>query len=152
MVSLVLYQPDIPQNAGTIMRLAACLSVKAHIIEPAGFVWSQKSFRRSGMDYLTQVDVERHATFEAFLGELGESRLIALTTKAATNYTDFKFEPGDCLLLGRESAGLPDDVHERCHHRVKVPMSPPARSLNVAVCAAMVLGDALRQTEGFPKV
>lgn len=151
MISLVLYQPDIPQNAGTILRLAACLSVKVHIIEPAGFVWSEKSFRRSGMDYLAQVDVVRHATFEAFMQQRGDRRLIALTTRADAGYTDFRFTSDDCLLLGRESAGLPDEIHDMADERVKIPMSPGARSLNVAVSAAMVLGEALRQTGGFPK-
>ena len=150
MVSLALYQPDIPQNAGTILRMGACLGVPVHIIEPAGFIWSEKSLRRAGMDYLDQVDVTRHASFNAFQHSRGQGRLLLLTTKAAELYTDFSFESGDILLLGRESAGAPEEVHEAADARLLIPMMPGARSLNIAVSAAMVLGEALRQSGGFP--
>ncbi len=150
MVSLALYQPDIPQNAGTILRLAACLALKVHIIEPAGFVWSEKQFRRSGMDYLRQVEVARHNSFEAFLAQKEGARLVLLTTQGAENYAEFSYRNDDVLLLGRESAGVPQDVHDVCDARVVIPMAPDARSLNVAVSCAMVAGEALRQTNGFP--
>lgn len=150
MVSLALYQPDIPQNAGTILRLAACLALKVHIIEPAGFVWSEKQFRRSGMDYLRQVEVARHSSFEAFLAQKAGARLVLLTTQGAENYAEFSYRNDDVLLLGRESAGVPQDVHDVCDARVVIPMAPDARSLNVAVSCAMVAGEALRQTNGFP--
>ncbi|MGI9373903.1 MAG: tRNA (cytidine(34)-2'-O)-methyltransferase [Hyphomicrobiales bacterium] len=150
MVSLALYQPDIPQNAGTILRLAACLSLEVHIIEPAGFVWSEKQFRRSGMDYLRHVEVVRHNSFGAFMGQKGGARIVLLTTQGAENYTECEFDQDDILLLGRESAGVPQDVHDIADARVKIPMAPDARSLNVAVSCAMVVGEALRQTNGFP--
>lgn len=150
MVSLALYQPDIPQNTGTILRLAVCLSMRVHIIEPAGFIWSEKSFRRSGMDYLEKADIVRHNSFEHFLEARGESRLIVLTTAAGQNYSEFEFSAGDILLLGRESAGVPQDVHDCADARVVIPMAEGTRSLNVAMAAAMVSGEALRQTKGFP--
>lgn len=150
MVSLALYQPDIPQNTGTLLRLGACLGVPVHIIEPAGFIWSEKSLKRAGMDYLDQVDIVRHRSYEAFSGEIESSRLVLLTTKTNTPYTSFSFQPDHVLLLGRESAGVPDDVHAAVGASVTIPMNPSARSLNVAVAAAMVLGEALRQSGRFP--
>jgi len=151
---LALYQPDIPQNTGTLIRLAACLGLAVDVIGPCGFVFSDKHFRRAGMDYLKRADFTRHVSWDAFLAARAEAaaagRLVLLTTKAETPYTGFGFEKEDVLLLGSEGAGVPDAVHRRAWARVLVPMAPGARSLNVAVAAAMVLGEALRQTGGFP--
>lgn len=148
-VRLALYQPDIPQNAGALMRLCACLDVAMDIIEPCGFLLSDRNFRRAGLDYRDGVDLTRHAGWESFrLGRPG--RIVLLTTKAAQPYTDFAFKPGDTLLTGRESAGVPEMVHAQVDARLLIPMRPGMRSLNVAQAAAMVLGEALRQTGGFP--
>lgn len=147
---LALFQPDIPQNTGTMLRLAACLGLAVDIIEPCGFVLTDKRLRRSGMDYLDGVDLTRHISWESFL-EQPRKRIVLLTTKAVTPYTEFKFTGDDCLLVGRESAGVPPEVHERADAQVLIPMTPGFRSLNVAVCAAMVAGEALRQTGGFPE-
>ena len=146
---IALYQPDQAPNVGTLLRLAACLGVAADIIEPCGFPFGARALRRSGMDYLEHADYTAHAGWDAFL-ETGPGRLVLLTTRASLPYTDFAFAPGDVLLLGRESAGVPDEVHARADARVTVPMARGLRSLNVAVAAAMVLGEALRQTDGFP--
>ncbi|MBT3304923.1 MAG: tRNA (cytidine(34)-2'-O)-methyltransferase [Rhodospirillaceae bacterium] len=145
---LALYQPDIPQNAGTLLRTAACLAISVDVIEPCGFVFSDKQFRRAGMDYLKNMDVVRHDSWAAF-GDSSErrgSRLVLLSTRAQTVYTDFAFQSGDILMVGRESAGVPDDVFGATDAQVRVPMVDGARSLNVAIAAAMVLGEALRQT------
>ncbi|NQV46248.1 MAG: tRNA (cytidine(34)-2'-O)-methyltransferase [Rhodospirillaceae bacterium] len=142
---LALFEPDIPQNTGTLMRTAACLGVSVDIIEPCGFVFSDKQLRRAGMDYLDLGQVERHTSWEAFQASL-ESRLVLLSTRAAAVYTDFRFQETDILMVGRESAGVPDHVFEATDAQVRVAMSPGARSLNVAQAAAMVLGEALRQT------
>lgn len=149
MVSLALYQPDIPQNTGTLLRLGACLGVRVHVIEPTGFIWSEKSLKRAGMDYLDQVDVVRHRSYEAFCDDVATFRIILLTTRGTTPYTEFSFQPDDVLLLGRESAGVPEEVHAAADATVVVPMQPAARSLNVAVTGAMVLGEALRQCGQF---
>ena len=150
-MKIALYEPDIPQNTGTLLRTAACLSVGVDVIEPCGFVFSDKHLKRSGMDYLDMVDVVRHVDWAAFqdarAGTEGR-RLVLLTTKAAVPYTDFQFQADDVLLLGSESQGVPDTVHAAANARVTVPMAPGARSLNVAIAAAMVLGEALRQTRG----
>ena len=153
---LALFEPDIPQNTGTLIRTAACLGVGLDVIEPCGFVWSDKALKRSGMDYAALAPVTRHADWTAFQAArqtppMAESRLILLTTGADMPYTAFSFAPGDILLLGRESAGVPDDVHEAADARLLIPMAPGARSLNVALAGAMVLGEALRQTNGFPR-
>lgn len=151
---LALYQPDIPQNAGTMLRLCACLGVAADIIEPAGFPVSDRHFRRAGMDYLDDVEIIRHAswaTFDAARREEGR-RLVLLTTRGAVSHAAFAFQPGDTLMVGRESAGAPDAVHEAAEARVVVPMRPKLRSLNVAVAAAIALGEALRQLNAFPRI
>ncbi|MBF0248743.1 MAG: tRNA (cytidine(34)-2'-O)-methyltransferase [Alphaproteobacteria bacterium] len=151
-MDLALYEPDIPQNAGTLLRTAACLGVGVDVIEPCGFVFSDRHLKRSGMDYLGQARLERHISWEAFraLRQRDEGRrLVLLTTRGAIPYTEFRYRPGDILLLGRESAGVPDDVHAAADARVVIPMAPGARSLNVAVAAAMVLGEALRQCGRF---
>jgi len=154
MPSLALYQPDIPQNAGTILRLCACLGVEVHVIEPAGFDISDRALKRAGMDYLAHVHPIRHlgwGEFEAWRGKAGR-RLVLLTTRAAKPYAEFIFDQGDVILVGRESAGVPDVVHDAADERLLIPMAPGLRSLNVATAAATVLGEALRQTGTFPSV
>ncbi len=149
-MQLALYQPDIPPNTGTILRMSACLDVPVNIIEPCGFPFGDKSFRCAGMDYIDQSMVTRHASWQIFLDSIGSSRIILLTTRTEKSYTDITFLPDDIILLGRESAGVPDDVHSRADESVIIPMTPETRSLNVAVSASMVLGEALRQTNLFP--
>ena len=153
MISLVLYQPDIPQNTGTILRLCACLGVVAHVIEPTGFDLSDRALKRAGMDYLAQVSLVRHLTWEKFAAWRAESgrRLVLATTRATLPYGDFGFAGDDLVLMGRESAGVPEAVHAAADARVTIPMAPGLRSLNVATAAAMILGEALRQTGGFPQ-
>lgn len=149
-MQLALYQPDIPPNVGTILRMAACLNVTVNIIEPCGFPFGEKSFRRAGMDYIDQSKVIRHKSWDIFLNNIGSARLILLTTKAAETYTDISYRSDDIILLGRESAGVPDEVHTRADKRAVIPMMANTRSLNVALSASMVLGEALRQTKLFP--
>ena len=148
---IALYEPDIPQNAGTILRLAACLGVQAHIIEPAGFPVTERAFRRAGMDYLDHVTIIRHASWDAFetWRNAARSRLLLLTTRATLPYLDHVFKNDDILLLGRESAGVPEKVHQAADARLLIPMRAGLRSLNVAMACAMVVGEALRQTGGF---
>ena len=153
---LALYQPDIPQNTGTMLRMCACLGVDASLIEPAGFPVSDRAFRRAGMDYLAHIDLVRHVSWRAFQDwrqalQPKPRRLVLLTTKAAGPYTHMTYLPDDILMVGRESAGVPDEVHDAADARVLIPMAPHTRSLNVAVAAAMVLGEALRQTQSFEK-
>ena len=148
-VRLALFQPDIPQNAGALMRLGACLGVAVDVIEPCGFLFSEARFRRAGMDYLAHADVTRHESWDAFLSRLS-GRLILLTTKAPLPYTALTFMRDDTLLLGRESAGVPDEVHARADERVRIPLAAEMRSLNVSQAGAMVVGEALRQTRSFP--
>ena len=147
---IALYQPDIPQNTGTILRLCACLKVEAHIIEPAGFPVSDRHFRRAGMDYLDQVTILRHESWAKFqewrAGTSG--RLILFTTMASKPYLEQDYDASDMLLFGRESAGVPDDVHDAADERLVVPIAPGMRSLNVAMTVAMALGEALRQVKG----
>lgn len=146
-LTLALFQPDIAQNAGTMFRACACLGVDAAVVEPAGFAMSDKRFRRAGMDYLDRLRIDRHASwdaFEAWRAAQGR-RLVLLTTRADLPYTRFAYRPGDVLMVGRESAGAPEEVHAAANARVTIPMQPGLRSLNVALSAAMVLGEALRQ-------
>jgi len=151
LLTLVLYQPDIPQNTGTLLRLCACLGVGAAIVEPAGFPVSDRAFRRAGMDYLDAVNITRHDSPAAFADWRAASgrRLVLLTTRGDTAHVDFVFRPDDLLMLGRESAGVPEPVHESADARVRIPMRQGLRSLNVAVSGALALGEALRQTGGF---
>ncbi|MFV3131392.1 tRNA (cytidine(34)-2'-O)-methyltransferase [Niveispirillum sp. KHB5.9] len=144
MPRLALYQPDIPQNAGTLMRLGACTGVGLDIIEPCGFILDDKRMKRSVMDYADHADVTRHVSWNAFQAQC-RGRLVLLTTRGAVPYTDITYHPDDILLLGRESAGVPDEVHGAADLRVLIPMRPGTRSLNVAIAAAMVLGEVLRQ-------
>jgi tRNA (cytidine/uridine-2'-O-)-methyltransferase len=145
---IALFEPDIPQNTGTILRLAACMGVEAHIIEPAGFPISDRAFRRAGMDYLDRVAIMRHASWQAFEAWRGGegARLILLTTSARVSYLDHAYRRDDVLLFGRESAGVPEKVHEAADVRLVVPMRKGLRSLNVAMAVAMVVGEAMRQT------
>jgi tRNA (cytidine/uridine-2'-O-)-methyltransferase len=152
MPRLAIYQPDIPQNTGTMLRLAACLGVPVEIIEPAAFDVSDRNLRRSGMDYLQHVTITRHISWRAFeeWRRAAGARLILATTKGAIPYADLAYRPGDVILMGRESAGVPEEVHQAADARIIVPMQPGMRSLNVAVTSAMILGEALRQTRAFP--
>jgi tRNA (cytidine/uridine-2'-O-)-methyltransferase len=149
-MEIALYQPDIAGNAGTIARLCACLGMRLTIIEPAGFLWDDSRLRRAGMDYLDIASIRRSASWVAFLQETKEQRKLLLTTKSALPYLEFKFHRDDILLLGRESLGVPTNVHETANARLTIPMQPDARSLNVALACAMVTAEALRQTQGFP--
>jgi tRNA (cytidine/uridine-2'-O-)-methyltransferase len=143
---LVLFEPDIPQNTGTLMRLAAGLGLPLDLIEPCGFVLDDRRLRRAGMDYLDHLAWIRHSSWDAYAASPQAGRLVLLTTRAAQPYTSFSFAPDDRILVGRESAGVPDAVHDAADARLVIPLRPPARSLNVAISAAMVLGEALRQT------
>jgi tRNA (cytidine/uridine-2'-O-)-methyltransferase len=151
---LALFEPDIPQNAGTMMRMAACLGVAVDLIEPCGFLVDDRRLRRAGMDYLARAALHRHPSWKAYLAagdDDGRGRLILLTTHAEMPYTRFRFRSDDILLVGRESRGVPDSVHAAADARIRVPMVAGNRSLNVAAAAAMVLGEALRQTGGLPE-
>lgn len=147
---LALYQPDIPQNTGTILRLGACFGVPVDIIGPTGFVLNDSRLKRAGMDYLDLAQLVRHDSWTTFLASRPPGRLVLLTTQATQKHHQFAFAADDILLFGRESAGVPPEVHEICEARLRISLQPAARSLNVAVAAALVLGEALRQCEGFP--
>ncbi len=147
---LVLFEPDIPQNTGALLRLAACLDLPVDIIEPCGFFLDDKRMRRAGMDYLDHVVVIRHSSWPAYQNA-ASGRVVLLTTAADDRYVDFQFRPGDNLMVGRESAGVPESVHTAVDARLRLPMAPGLRSINVALAAAMVLGEALRQTNLFPE-
>ncbi|MEA2883511.1 MAG: tRNA (cytidine/uridine-2-O-)-methyltransferase [Bradyrhizobium sp.] len=148
LVRIALYQPDIPQNTGTILRLCACLNVEAHIIEPAGFPVSDRHFRRAGMDYLDQVRIVRHDSWTKFeqWRHSERLRLVLFSTRGALPYLDYRYTTSDILLFGRESAGVPDEVIAAADARLVIPIAPGLRSLNVAMASAMALGEALRQT------
>jgi len=150
-MSIVIYQPDIPQNTGTMLRLAACFDLAVDLIEPCGFIFDDRRLRRAGMDYLEGVDLTRHRSWESYLDWRRDhpSRLVLLTTKTTERYADFAFQATDSLLMGRESAGVPDEVHEMADHRLTIPLRQGFRSLNVALAAALVVGEAQRQI-GFP--
>ena len=147
---LVLFQPDIPQNAGAMMRLAACLGVAVDIIEPCGFLLSDRHLRRAGLDYLDLAAVTRHRSWAAYR-QTAPQRLLLLTTGGEVRHCDFLDKPGDSLMVGRESAGVPEEVKEACDARLRIPMRSGLRSLNVATAAALALGEALRQTGLFPE-
>jgi tRNA (cytidine/uridine-2'-O-)-methyltransferase len=155
---LVLFEPDIPQNTGALLRLGACLGVAVDIVEPCGFLFDDKRLRRAGMDYLEAVEMVRHRSWRAYRATARNAttghppgRLVLLTTRGATRYTDFAFRPSDSLLLGRESAGVPEAVRAEADAHLLIPMGGGIRSLNIALAAAMVLGEALRQTGLFPE-
>jgi tRNA (cytidine/uridine-2'-O-)-methyltransferase len=149
---IALFQPDIAQNTGTILRLCACLGIEAHIVEPAGFPTSDRAFRRAGMDYLDHVRLTRHASWQAFEAwrQSERARLVLFTTQAATSYLDHAYRADEVLVFGRESAGVPPEVHAAADTRLVIPMRSGLRSINVAMVAAMTIGEALRQTGGFP--
>ena len=146
---LALYEPDIPQNAGSLMRLGACLGIGIDVIEPCGFLLSDRTVRRGGMDYLKSADIRRHASWAQFR-QTFSGRLVLITTRAERPYTDFDFAAADTLLVGRESAGVPQEVHDAADARLVIPMLAGLRCLNVAQAAAMVVVEALRQTRRFP--
>ena len=146
---LALFEPDIPQNLGAFIRLSACLAVPLDLIEPCGFPVDDKRIRRAAMDYYDRATIVRHASWSAFRRDRLPGRLVLLTTKGATTFPGVAFAADDILLFGRESAGVPDDVHETADLRLRIPLQPGARSLNVALAAAMVVSEALRQTLGF---
>ena len=148
---LALYEPDIPQNTGAIMRMAACMGVDVDIIEPCGFVLDDRKLRRAVMDYIDHVDMTRHTGWPAFQQAHVGARRVLLTTKAEVFYTGFAFAPGDILLLGSETAGVPAAAHNAAAARIGIPMASGLRSLNLVVAAAMVLGEALRQLDAFPE-
>lgn len=145
MLNIALYQPDIAQNVGAAMRLCACMGLTLDIIEPCGFPWDPKKIRQSGMDYVGQVDIIRHSSWEAFKAAYPQRRIILMTTKSSIPYTDFTFRSGDILMAGRESAGVPFDIHQELENRIVIPMAGTARSLNIINATAMITGEALRQ-------
>lgn len=147
---IALHQPDIAGNVGTILRLAACLGVAVDIVEPCGFAFSDRALRRSGMDYAADADVVRHVDWAAF-DTARTGRLVLLSTRAELTLGDARFAPDDILLLGSEGAGVPEHVHDAAGLRVRIPMRPGYRSLNVAVSAGIALAEALRQTGGWPE-
>lgn len=148
---LALYEPDIPQNTGALLRLAACFGVAVDLIEPLGFLFDDRRLKRAALDYAALVDVRRHSSWAAFVAARGvESRLVLTTTSGALALDRFVFMPNDTILLGRESVGVPAAVHEMADARVVIPLRPPARSLNVALAGAIALFEALRQTGGLP--
>lgn len=150
-----MFQPDIPQNTGTLLRLGACLDIELDIIEPCGFIFSERTLKRAGMDYLDMVRYRRHHSWEHFLQYRAEhpeeyGRIVLLTTHASEPYYNFEFRPNDIILMGRESAGVLEEVHQTADARLLIPMNRNARSINVAVSAVMVVGECLRQVNGFP--
>lgn len=146
---LALYEPDIPQNLGAFIRLSACLDMPLDIIEPCGFPVDDKRIRRAAMDYYDLARLTRHASWHAYARDRPKGRLVLLTTKAAETFPQIQFRPDDVLLLGRESVGVPDDIHDAADLRLRIPLKAGARSLNVALAASMVLSEALRQTSGY---
>ena len=146
---IALYEPDQAGNVGTILRLAACLSVPVDIIEPCGFPWSDRALKRAGMDYAELAEVRRHESWAAFEAELG-GRLVLMTTRGAAPLRSAAFHASDTILMGSESRGAPEEVHARADLRVRIPQAPGTRSLNIAVAAGIALGEALRQTNGWP--
>jgi tRNA (cytidine/uridine-2'-O-)-methyltransferase len=146
---LALFEPDIPQNLGAFIRLSACLGLSLHVIEPCGFPVDDKRVRRAAMDYYDLASLARHSSWVAFRRERPAGRLVLLTTRGATDFPQVAFRPDDILLFGRESAGVPDEVHEAADLRLRIPLQKGARSLNVALAAAMVVSEAFRQTSGF---
>lgn len=154
---LALYQPDIPQNTGTLLRLGACLDLPIDIIEPCGFLFNEKAMRRAGMDYLDFSNYRRHNSWNDFLDYREQhsqeyGRIILLTTHGNKSFVDFDFKPNDIILMGRESAGVPENVHQKADAQLLIPMNPNARSINMAISAAMAITEGLRQTGGFPPI
>lgn len=148
-MQIALYQPDIPQNTGTILRMCACFDIPVHIIEPAGFDMSDRNLRRAGLDYLDNLNLTRHLSFDRFLKDKPKGRLLLATTKGATKYTTLDYMPDDILLMGRESSGAPQNVHDVCDKTLYIPMEKNMRSLNIALACAMITGEILRQNNHF---
>jgi len=147
---IALYEPEIAGNVGAILRLGACLGAAIDLIEPMGFAWDDRRVRRTAMDYIDHVSVTRHADFDAFRATTGAQRLVLFTTKATQSVYDFAFRADDILLFGKESAGIPASIAETCDARLRLPMRPQVRSMNLATSAALALGEALRQTDRLP--
>ena len=147
MLRIAMYQPDIPQNTGAMIRLCACLGLGLDIIEPCGFPWNERKIKQSAMYYYEHADIVKHASWDIFLQNYKERRIILMTTKSSIPYTEFKFKDDDILLAGRESAGVPDEVHESADGRIMIPMSGELRSINVVNASAMIIGEALRQLQ-----
>ena len=147
---IALSEPEIAGNVGAVLRLGACLGVAVDLIEPLGFVWDDRRVRRTAMDYIDHVSVNRHADFATFRAARGDARLILFTTKATQNAYDFRFAPDDVLLFGKESAGVPQAVADSCDIGLRLPIRAEVRSMNLATAAALALGEALRQTDGLP--
>ncbi len=148
---IALFEPEIAGNVGAVLRLGACLGAAVDLIEPMGFAWDDRRVRRTAMDYIDHVDIERHASFDAFKASIGSRRLLLFTTKSDQSAYDFEFKSDDVLLLGKESAGVPLAVADACHARLRIPMRPQVRSMNLAMTAALALGEALRQTRTLPQ-
>jgi len=147
---IALFEPEIAGNVGAVMRLCACLGAAVDLIEPLGFAWDDRRVRRTAMDYIDHVSVTRHQDFAAFRQTVGSSRLVLFTTKAQQSAYEFGYRPDDILLFGKESAGVPELLADDCEERVRIPLRPAVRSLNLATTAALALGEALRQTGGLP--
>lgn len=147
---IALFEPEIAGNVGAVLRLAACMGAAVDLVEPMGFEWDDRRVRRTAMDYIDHVAVTRHRDFAAFKETVGASRLVLFTTKSSKSAYAFEFAPGDILLFGKESAGVPLAVADSCDARVRLPMRPQVRSMNLATSAALALGEALRQTGGLP--
>jgi tRNA (cytidine/uridine-2'-O-)-methyltransferase len=146
MIDIALFQPDIPQNLGAMIRLSACMNAGLHIIEPCAFPMDERKIRKSAMDYMTKINFERHDSWQTFDQNRGSRRIILMTTKGATPYTDFAFQEDDILLAGSESSGAPDYVHDAADGRIVIPMAEGLRSLNIVNATSMILGESLRQT------
>ena len=149
MINIVLYKPDIPQNTAAIVRLSACLNLKIHIIEPCGFNLDDSRFKRVAMDYIKLSQIARYQDFKSFTKKNSTSRIVLMTTKSKKFYHQFKFKKNDFLFFGRESAGVPDEIHKKIKDKLKVPLSEKARSLNVAMTVAIVAAEALKQNNFF---
>lgn len=144
---LALYQPDIPQNVGSAIRLCACLGIPLDIIEPCGFIWDKRKIEQAALDYYALANIKKHKDWADFVKNSSQSRLVLMTTKASLPYTEFEFQAGDILIAGRESAGVPDEIHNTVQGRVYIPMHGAARSLNVINASSMVIGEALRRVK-----
>ena len=147
---IALFEPEIAQNVGAVLRLGACMGVAVDLIEPLGFAWDDRRVRRTAMDYIDHVEVVRHADFAAFRSSIREQRLLLFTTKGSQSSYVFRYEADDVLLFGKESAGVPPSVAESCDARLRIPLRPEVRSLNLATSTALALGEALRQTSALP--
>jgi tRNA (cytidine/uridine-2'-O-)-methyltransferase len=148
---VALFEPEIAGNVGAVLRLGACLGAAVHLIEPLGFAWDDQRVRRTAMDYIDHVEIARHAGFEAFRSSIGSRRLVLFTTKSRQSAYDFRYRADDVLLFGKESAGVPAAVADSCDARVRIPIRAEVRSLNLAMAAALAVGEALRQTRGLPE-